>query len=347
MWIRMRSKSVSRVLTCALLVAAIGRSSPALAQDDSLSAYRERFKAGLERYQAGQNGEAIQYWEPIYRELGAERGFRLAFNLARAYENFGDATRAVERYESFLAQVRRKRERGEAIEPLIEKESEQAQQRIDDLAKTRGRITIASGATPIAVRIDDTEPRIAGFTAYVAPGVHGVVFSPNTADETRHSVTVNAGERVELAAPPPHADVAPSASAANDPRTDPSSSSRPASSETRVQHPIPSEVLWIGAGATALSVIAPIFAYRSASSFRDANKLSGDSTQAAADANARIRSDYDAHATTYYATLALPIALGAATTALGAWYFFGARSREVPVVVPSKDGASIGFWRRF
>lgn len=109
---------------------------------DPMSAYRERFRMGLVRYQAGNVSEAIQFWEPVYRELGAARGWRLAFNLARAYELFGDATRAVERYESFLSQVAERRQRGEVIEELIQKEEDVARAKLAEMASTKGRIVV-------------------------------------------------------------------------------------------------------------------------------------------------------------------------------------------------------------
>ena len=89
MWTRTRSSALGLALLLAL--------APALARadDDAMAPYRERFKAGFEKYRAGAYGEALSYWEPIYRELGPEQGYRLSWNLARAHEALGDATRAA------------------------------------------------------------------------------------------------------------------------------------------------------------------------------------------------------------------------------------------------------------
>ena len=34
--------------------------------------------------------EAVGYWEPIYRELGDEKGYRLAYDLGVVYQELGD-----------------------------------------------------------------------------------------------------------------------------------------------------------------------------------------------------------------------------------------------------------------
>ena len=79
----MRFRLIAALLLCA---------SSALAQDDDsdLAQYRERFKQGLDRYEANDVAGALSYWEPLYRDLGPARGYRIGYNLARAYEVFGD-----------------------------------------------------------------------------------------------------------------------------------------------------------------------------------------------------------------------------------------------------------------
>ena len=79
--------------------------------------YRERFKQGMDRYKAGAPAEAIGYWEPIYRELGEQKGYRLAYNLGVAYAELGDATRAAERLESFLSRGGRATRRAASRSP--------------------------------------------------------------------------------------------------------------------------------------------------------------------------------------------------------------------------------------
>ncbi len=95
--------------TAALVAVACFTALPARADEPApadagaeLEAQRERFRVGLERYRAGAFAEAIVVWDTVYRELGPSRGYRLAFDLARAYEKFGDLTRAAECYEASL-----------------------------------------------------------------------------------------------------------------------------------------------------------------------------------------------------------------------------------------------------
>src|ERR1700683_1801476 len=95
---RMRLREASVALAIVLTVGV------ARADDDPMAPYRDRFRAGMERYTTGYEAEAIQYWEPIDREIGQQKGYRLGFDLARAYEHIGDSTHAAERYESFLAE---------------------------------------------------------------------------------------------------------------------------------------------------------------------------------------------------------------------------------------------------
>ncbi|MGH7330236.1 MAG: hypothetical protein ACREJX_17965, partial [Polyangiaceae bacterium] len=94
--------------------------------DDPLDAYRERFKAGLEHYRAGEFGDAIRAWESIYRELGPSRGYRIAFDLARAYESARDISHAADAYLDFVDQVSTRRQSGDTIQPLVADEEKQA-----------------------------------------------------------------------------------------------------------------------------------------------------------------------------------------------------------------------------
>jgi hypothetical protein len=323
--------------------------TPAIAAPDPMAEYRERFKAGLARYQAGATAEAIQYWEPIYRELGVERGWRLAFNLARAYDTIGDVTRAVERYEAFLRQVeRRAGELGEKPDELIVREEKDARARLAEIAATKARIVIGSGTAPIAVQIDGGESRLAGFTAYVAPGNHTVVFDPGSPRETKTVLELQAGEAKALS-PPPAATATPDAMPPPPPTPAPQPPAvqppPPPPPQTRkvVERPFPAPVLWIAGGAAVVSTLVPILTYQSALDYRDQNSGTVPDAQAR---NAR-SDDYDSRRTTAYATLAIPITLAVGTGALAAWYFLGGREREVPIVVVTAEGASAGIRRTF
>ncbi|MBV9949199.1 MAG: hypothetical protein JOZ69_20285, partial [Myxococcales bacterium] len=147
---------------------------------DPYAGYREPFKLGLERYRAGAVAEAIGHWEPIYRELGEEKGYRLAYDLGVAYQELGDATRAAERLQAFLAEFQARDLRGEPAEPMVVKEEADARARVARLVATKGRIRIAASTPPRTARVDASEPRVAGFVAWVTPGEHKVTFGAGT-----------------------------------------------------------------------------------------------------------------------------------------------------------------------
>src|SRR5215472_11406389 len=129
MWTRRR---FSAVLSGALSLMDVSSqaASPSSAvtemPDDPLAAYREQFKLGMDRYKTGALAEAIGYWEPIYRDLGEQTGYRLAFNLGIAYAELGDATRAAEHLQAFLSEVDARRGRGEPLAEIVEREATEA-----------------------------------------------------------------------------------------------------------------------------------------------------------------------------------------------------------------------------
>lgn len=331
------------LLGFAVAIAILALTTGARADDDALTNYRERFKTGFAHYKAGEVAEAIRYWEPIYRELGASKGYRLAFNLARAYETYGDFTRAAEFYQSFLAEAEVRRRVGQALEPLVEKESVDAHARLSELTATKGRIQVNAGAKPVSVRIDAAESRLSGFVAFVPPGAHTVTLGVESQEPEKREITVNAGEIVEVTPLPSPAPKAPQATPVAAVPLPP-----PIRMEKRIEHPFSPEVLYIAGGITVVSVLVPVITHASALSYQQSHSISSDRGTEAQ--NASVRSDYASASTAYYATLAVPITLGAVTAGLTAWYFLGAKQREIPVLVPSVDtrgGASLAVSGRF
>jgi hypothetical protein len=329
----MRSPSRLLLALALLLGSPLAWAQDATPHDDGLEAQRERFRAGLEKYRAGAFADAIVIWENVYRELGPEKGYRLAFNLARAYEQFGDSTRAAESYEAYVRETARRRGAGETIEDVVEKQEREAQERLAELAATKGRIRIA-GDRSVVVTIDGGAERLAprtGFVAYVTPGrPHVVTFDPGTKDEHRIDVQVDLGQVVEVS-PPPLEAIAPAPVA---PAPLPSTRF-----EVREERPYDRSVLYVAAGVTAAAALVPVILYANASAVRsdydaareDASSASASDYRALANRADRLEADYESARSTAYASLAIPAALGVVTLGLAAYWLFATKERRVPM----------------
>lgn len=285
----------------------------AFAQDkDALDPLRERFKTGMESYKAGRYGDAILVWDAIYRELGASKGYRLSYNLGRAYDGFGNPTRAGEHYELFLAEVVARRARGETIEDNILEQEKEARERLTELGTKNGRIRVLAGKRNHIVQLDRESPRVGAFTAYVTPGRHTVVIDTEKTIE----VDVAPGEIREVDPPEPVAVEAPV--------TPPPPSRR---YETQTQHPFSSTYLYIAGGVTLASIAIPIATYANALSI----KSDYDSSSTPRDRKTQLSNDYDGAKSTAYATVVIPSVLAVATAGLTAWYFLGTKDVQVEV----------------
>jgi hypothetical protein len=296
---------------------------PATSMDDPMEQYRERFKQGMDRYKAGAPAEAIGFWEPIYRELGEQKGYRLAYNLGVAYEELGDATRAAEKLESFLAEVDVRRGRGESLASIVTKEEFDARDRVAELNTTKGRIHVEAGTPPRAAQVDASEPRLAGFVAWVTPGEHAVTFAPGTPDQETRSITVHAGELLEVApsppSPPPVTNAAPPAS----PTTPPPPPATPPVVRHETEHPFSPALVAVGGVLAVGAGVAAVPLATSAWNDRNTARVGESSGQT-----------FYAARTAYYATMGSAIGLAAVTASLAAWYFLGASTRDV-VITPA------------
>ncbi len=330
---RARSAVCRAVLVAWLAAPVVALAGSARADDDPLASYRDRFRLGMDRYRAGAMAEAIRVWGAITDEIGPQRGYRLSFNLGRAYDTNGEATRAAERYRAFLDEAEARRAAGEPLEPMVERETNDASERIAALNESHGRIEIKAGPNAVLAQVDATDPRLGAFTAYVAPGKHVVTFSPGTRNEERVEVTVALGELVvtqPTAPPPAWVDAGPI-------------DTLPIVTHHQKKYPFSPVVLYVGAAVTAVSIAAPILAYGHAYSLYD-TYYSPSSTLAARNSAAAA---YNGGATSLaYGMLAVPIALGAVTGGLTIWYFAGAKNREVgvgiaPVMLPGGGAATV------
>lgn len=320
--------------------------------DSSLDPYRERFKAGLEHYRAGEYDAAITTWGAIYKALGAARSYRIAFDLARAYEANRDLSHAAEFYLAFVDQVTVRRESGDAITPFVAGEESGAIARLQQLDATQGHIVVDRGAQSVDVKIDNTDPRPAGFVAYVEPGSHTITLSPGTPGSTTRRIDIAAGGVFEIAPSsmtPATTALAPSLAPLAPEAAFPIRKVSHDVITHRTDHPISPWIVGVTGGAALASIIVPAAAYVSATSFQASNHLSAVENDPR---NAPVQSGYDKRVNTFYGTLAIPIVLGVATAALTTWYFVGAKDHETIETggisaSASPRGVSVGFTQKF
>ena len=311
--------SRKHVVAAALLVYATLASKHATAEDD-LSAFRDRFRAGLARLEAGQTAEAIVTWEAVYAELGPTRGYRLAYNLGIAYDRYGDASRAAERFLAFLSEIATRRERGENLDASLLKQADDATERMAEISRSKGRVSVRSPLR-LPVQIDGGDARVSPFTAFLPPGAHVITFEPGSARARRVEIAVREGQAYEVDAPDEPAvapaPMAPPAVAQMPPRPPQPQPEGP----QRMERPFPWPVLAGAAGLTAASVLIPVLTYGNAGDLRTQYDASKDPAQ-----QDRLAQDYESARSTAYATVAIPITLAAATVGLSLWYVLGAKS---------------------
>ena len=340
MWTTTRSDrrrgcaAVLVALSVALAAEAARADEPARAEGtttpNALDNLRERFRAGMDKYKAGAFADAVVIWEAIYRELGTDKGYRLAFDLARAYDELGDLIKAADHYESYLEQVARRRAASETLEANVERQEEVARERLETIAALKARIRVKAGPKPSIVQVDNAPARVAGFTVYVEPGAHVVTLgSGKDADVRRITVALGAivdvepADEVPITLPPPETRY-----------------------EMRVERPFSPAVLWIGGGVAALSLILPAITYGNAlsikSDYDDPNTPRAD--------KARLAYDYDSARTNAYASVVVPAVFTAAVGGLAVWYVLGTKETRTPIT-PSATigttGLSLGASARF
>jgi len=300
------------------------------AAPNALDTLRERFREGMEKYKAGAFADAVVIWESIYRELGTDKGYRLAFDLARAYDELGDLIKAADHYESYLERVMQRRTSGETLEANVERQEEVARDRLEKIAALKARIRVKAGARlPVIVQVDNSPARVAGFTQYVEPGAHVVTLGTGKEADVRR-LTVARGALV---------DVEPREEAPQAPAPEPRF-------ETRVEHPFSPAVLWVGAGVAVVSLVLPLVTYANALSI----KSDHDAPATSETERNRLASDYDSARTNAYASVVVPAVFTAAVGGLALWYVLGTKETRTPLT-PSANigpsGMSLGASARF
>lgn len=331
MWIR-RLSELALAGSLALSAADAGADPPGAAPDDALAAHREQFKRGMDLYEHGDAAEAVAIWEPVYRDLGEQRGYRLAYDLGIAYAALDDAPRSGERLQAFVSEVDSRRGRGEALGAAVTKEESDARARLARLATSLGRVQVVPGSSPSVARVDAGIPHAAGFIAWVAPGQHAVTFDPGTRDERTIPIDVAPGALVELVPPPPgpaipasgppatQGPTAPTASGPSAPSSEPPAETARAPATRSA--PFSPWLIAVGGGATLAVAGAAVALELHASSLRDQDVAeqthSPGGTIASAD-----RASFTTARTWAYVSVGGAVGLAGLTGGIAAWYLLG------------------------
>jgi tetratricopeptide (TPR) repeat protein len=308
----MRIRSEHIALCVALLASA--RVVGAQAEDKN-EQYRAELRAAAADYHAGNFAEAIIRYQKVYAAVGSHDGYRIAFNLGRAYEAHGEPRLSAESYQSYLDEIERRRAAGETVEQRVLDQEIEAKQRIAELTTRLGRIHVLAGVDrTIIARIDQGAPRIAEFVVFVDPGKHTVTFG--TDPKAPHvEVEVKPGGSLDVEPPPPEPPPAPLPP--------------PITYEKRIEHPFSQWVPIIAGGVAVVSVVVPIVTYANALSTKsdyDGAVSSGDRAR-----SVQLGSDYDNAKGTAYASIAVPAIFAAGAVALTVWWYLGKREVLVPI----------------
>jgi hypothetical protein len=360
MWIR-RLSELALAGSLALIAADAGADPAGAAPDDALADYREQFKRGMDLYEHGAAAEAVAIWEPVYRDLGEQRGYRLAYDLGIAYAALDDAARSGERLQAFVTEVDSRRGRGEALGAAVTKEESDARARLARLATSLGRVQVVPGSSPSIARVDAGIPHAAGFIAWVAPGQHSVTFDPGTRDERTIPIDVAPGALVELVPPPPAGPAIPAAGppATEGPAAPPASgpsapsaerSAAPAGARAPRSAPFSPWLIAISGGATLAAAGAAVALELHANSLRDqdvaAKAHSPEGTIAPAD-----RASFTTARTWAYVSVGGAVGLAGVTAWIAGWYLLGRAHGETappnPAIAIQLQGSGVALQGAF
>jgi tetratricopeptide (TPR) repeat protein len=307
------------------LHASAARADEAPSPDD-----RTAFENGLSEYRRGNYVEAIRTWETLLATLGDERGYKVLYNLALAYQAVGDITKAIEHYAAFESQVGSRQDASADLQAR----AADARSRRDQLEQSYGAIHVQAPqhGGVVLTRLGSSEPRAAGYLVWLSPGPHELQLFVGTAHARTITVNVERGTTQEVDATPPDPPAVPQpAILSQAPASDP----LPPQADRS-----PSPWLWLGAGATVLSVAAPVGFYLAAHAKRDEADALGPGNTAYAQA----LGSYNDWRTAYYASYALPAVLAAATVAYAVWPRVPSQTQRAALIAsPQGIRLSVGF----
>jgi hypothetical protein len=287
---------------------------PARADEPPSAQDRAAFESGLSEFRRGNYVAAIETWETLLATLGEERAYKVLYNLALAYQDVGDITKAIAHYAAFEARVA---SRPDASPDLLERAAD-ARSRREELERSYGAIHVHAPRRGgiVLTRLGAAEPRPAGYVVWLSPGPHALELFVGTENAETITVDVERGTTQEIDATPPE----PPHPAPTPPPTPAPQPTAPLQVPADLVHPAradrsPPTWLWVGVGATVLSAAAPVGLYVVAQGKRDAADAFGPGNSAYAGALA----SYNDWRTAYYVSYALPAALGLATVLYAVW----------------------------
>jgi len=314
------------VFVSALALGGVARAQPPAkpapsAENDSA------FRSGLDQYARGNYVAAITTWESLLATMGEERGHKVLYNLGLAYQQIGDVTKAVERYEAFLRHVDQP-----YASPELAARADDARSRLSQLQRSYGAVNVRAPRTGgfVLTRVGSAEPRAAGYIVWLAPGPHTVELFVGTSHVKTVRLEVVRGETVDVeTSRPDEPTVAPS-EPKPPPKREPEGPAREAAPGRG-----PSTLVLVGAGVTIASVAVPVAFYFVARGKRDDATALGQGNTAYAHAV----STYDTWRTIYLVSYALPATLALVTA--GVWIFGGSSAPSTSARVAITPGGAL------
>lgn len=295
--------------------------APASGCDDAeREAESAAFRQGLERYRAGEAAGAVEIWEGLLKTLGIECGWKVLFNLGRAYEKLGNPTKAIESYSAFVVAADK--------QPNPDEKARETRSEADaSIARLKAKYGAIFVPAPkrgvVLVRVGVGDPQPAGFTLYVTPGTHQIELFSRTARASTRTVSVHAGQVTQVAIP---SNDAPAAIAKS-----PQVERPPQETPARGSRSFPVALVAVGSGLTLAAGGATLFLYtRQASKRDDAEEVSRSAPE-----YADLRDEHSDARRMYHLGLAATGIFAVATASVVVVHLLG--SDDAPV----KAGASL------
>lgn len=298
-----KSRCGKRTLCCGLIGAAVALLTPRAAQAECKQEDKETeaaaFRQGLTKFRDGDTTGAVAIWQGLLKTLGTECGWKVLFNLGRAYEQLGSPTRAIESYQTFIRAADKQAELSDA-ELGIKRAAETS---IAALKAKYGAISVPAPSSGVVwVRVGLSEPQPAGFTLYVAPGSHEIEIFSRTPKARIRTIQVAAGKVTTVAIP--------EASRVQTPIAPPSTVKTPPPSTPAGVRAFPTALVAIGSGLTLAAAGTSVFLYTRQSSKR----VNAEAFSRTDPEYARLRDQHQDARTWYYGGLAVTGVFAAATT---------------------------------